>query len=133
MGKPSDAPRQRNLARGLHEWNRAVCIISTMAIGLQRVSPSIGRCPVVDVVVVEGGGKVRIPKSSAPNRNASPDSDFTCENINKLPSVLQQNHQRTCLAPPNRLSDELLIYQLEAVSKISGESSMTSRGSSQDT
>jgi hypothetical protein len=54
VGKPSDAPRQRNLARGLHEWNRAVCIISTMAIGLQRVSPSIGRCPVVDVVVVEG-------------------------------------------------------------------------------
>lgn len=53
VGKPSDAPRQRNLARRLHEWNRAVRIISTMAIGLQRASPSIGRCSVVDVVVVE--------------------------------------------------------------------------------
>jgi hypothetical protein len=124
VGKPSDAPRQRNLARGLHEGNRAVCIISTMAIGLQRASPSIGRCFVVDVVV-EGMRQGSNSHVLGPKQECFPSSDFTCENINKLPSVLQQNHQRTCFAPPNRLPGELLIYQLKAVSKISGESSMT--------
>jgi hypothetical protein len=83
-GKLSDVPRQRSLARGLHEWNGAVRIISTMAIGLQRASPLIGRCSIVDVVVVEGVRQGSNSNVLGPDREASPDSDFTCENINNF-------------------------------------------------
>jgi hypothetical protein len=55
-----------------------------MAIGVQRASPSIGRCSVVEVVVVEGVRQDSNSYALGPNRDASPDSDFTCENINNF-------------------------------------------------
>jgi hypothetical protein len=84
VGKLLGALQQRNLALGLHEWNGEDRIILTMVRGLQRASPSIGRCSVVDVVVVEVVRQGSNSNVLGSDRDVSPDSDFTCEKINFL-------------------------------------------------
>jgi hypothetical protein len=97
VGKLSDAPRQRDLARGLHEWNGIVRIISTIARSLQISSPSIGRCSVVDVAVVEVVRQGSNSNVLGPNRDVFPGSDFTCEKINNFPLFYCTNKTSTNL------------------------------------
>jgi hypothetical protein len=59
-----------------------------------------------------------------PNRDASPDSDFTCENIINI--LLLYNKYINELVLHLRVGFLMnSLYQLKAVSKIPGESSMT--------